>query len=64
MDIMFGKKITKNHVSDFDVFFRAFDKGRKDLTPSRIQEVEKHKKIADKRDHPVEADDKILWEKF
>lgn len=61
---MFGKKQKKNYVSEFEKFFRAFDKNRSDLPLSRKREVEKHRKIFQKRDHVVEDNKTFIWEKF
>ncbi|MCS5708933.1 hypothetical protein CC99x_008470 [Candidatus Berkiella cookevillensis] len=61
---MFGCKLKKDYVSDFDAFFRAFDEKRTKLPPSRIKEVEKHKKIFDKRDNPAEDDAPTIWKSF
>ena len=61
---MFGKKLKKDYVSEFEQFFRAFDEKRSDFPLSRKQEVEKHKKIAQKRDHAVEDEKPVIWEKF
>lgn len=61
---MFWNKIKKNYVSELDNFFRSFDKNRKILSAARLAEVEKHKKIFEKRDNPTEDLSKSPWKDF
>lgn len=61
---MFGRKLLKNYTSDFEKFIREFDAKRKTMPDSRIKEVEKHKKIAHKRDNAVEEESSAIWKGF
>lgn len=55
--------IRTGYMSEIDQFLREFDKNRP-LKGSRLQEVEKHKKIFAKRDGFVEEQENLIWEKF
>ena len=48
---MFSSKIIKNYRSEFDKFFHDFDNKRTTIPKSRKAEVEKHRKIFEKRDN-------------
>lgn len=56
--------IDKFYVSPFDKMMRQFDKAH-DKSVSQMKEIEKHQKIAQLRDHPIEdnSQDKI-WSGF
>ena len=56
--------IDKFYVSPYDKFLREFD-AKHEKSVSQIQEIEKHKRIAQLRDHPIEeqAEGKI-WAEF
>jgi hypothetical protein len=56
--------IDKFYVSPYDKFLREFDASH-DKSASQIKEIEKHKRIAELRDHPIaeNAKDKI-WSDF
>jgi hypothetical protein len=56
--------IDKFYVSPYDKFLREFDV-KHEKSASQIQEIEKHKRIAQLRDYPIEeqAEGKI-WAQF
>jgi hypothetical protein len=55
----------KHYVSEADRFLRAFYRDHPKPTHSQKEEIEKHDKIAEKRDHASsENPDKKLWEEF
>lgn len=52
------------YMSEIDQFLREFDQKRTTLPDSCIKEIEKHKKIAAKRDGIVEEQDNFIWKEF
>lgn len=58
---MFGKKLLKNYVSGIDNFMRGFEQKRKSKTDSQMKEIDKHQKIAYKRDNEVEDKQTDIW---
>ena len=56
--------IDKFYVSPFDKMMREFDASH-DPSISQMKEIEKHRKIANLRDHPIETDAKDkIWAGF
>ncbi|HBB53587.1 MAG TPA: hypothetical protein DCZ80_06770 [Legionellales bacterium] len=56
--------IDKFYVSPFDKMMREYDAAH-DKSISQMKEIEKHKKISNLRDHPIEADAKDkIWAGF
>ena len=45
-------KTDKTYVSDLDKFITKFDEENKTRSKSQMAEIEKHQKIAEKRDNP------------
>jgi hypothetical protein len=56
--------VDKFYVSPYDKMMREFDVTH-DKSISQIKEIEKHKKISNLRDHPIESDPKDkIWAGF
>jgi hypothetical protein len=56
--------IDKAYISEYDIFFAQFDKTH-EKSLSQQKEIQKHKKIAEKRDNVMNQDKKgIIWEAF
>lgn len=58
------KIIREGYISELDLFMQQFDKDHPDFGASRLKEIEKHKKIAAKRDGIVGKSKPLIWEKF
>ena len=54
------------YISELDKFYHGYNKQRKDWlsNPLRVQEMNKHEAIFDKRDNPVEKKAENLWKDF
>lgn len=56
--------IDKAYVSPYDKFMRQFDKDH-EKSPSQIKEIEKHKRIAERRDNPnFKEEEGEIWGGF
>jgi len=56
--------IDKFYVSPYDKFLREFDASH-EKSNSQIKEIEKYKRLAELRDHSIEANgDKKIWADF
>ncbi len=56
--------IDKFYISPYDKFMREFDINHQ-KTPSQIQEIDKHKRIAELRDNPITTDvEGKIWADF
>jgi hypothetical protein len=51
-------------ISELDQFLQDFDKNRSAVPDSCQKELEKHRKIAEKRDGIVEDNDSPIWKDF
>lgn len=49
--------IDKTYVSEYDKFLRAFDKEHPIKSPSQQAEIEKHRRVFEKRDNPLSSCD-------
>ncbi len=62
---MAEKKIQRTgYTSEIDQFLREFDKKRTQIPDSVTKEIEKNKRIAEKRDGIVEEKDSPIWKEF
>ena len=62
---MAEKKIQRTgYTSDIDQFLIEFDKKRTQIPDSVTKEIEKNKRIAEKRDGIVEEKDSPIWKDF
>lgn len=52
------------YMSEIDTFLREFNQNRSQIPDSVKKEVEKHKKIADKRDRVVDENSSPIWKDF
>lgn len=59
----YSDDIDKSYVSPVDEFLFTFDK-KHPKTASQKREIEKHRRIAQKRDHAVDEAQDSLWENF
>ena len=59
----YSDDIDKSYVSPVDEFLFTFD-SKHPKTASQKREIEKHRRIAQKRDQSAEAPQDMLWEKF
>lgn len=62
---MLNKKIIRNgYISELDLFLKKFDQSHPHFCASRLEEIEKDRKIAAERDGVVQKPKSDLWEKF
>lgn len=59
----YSDDLDKSYVSPVDEFLFTFDKNHP-KTASQKREIEKHRRIAKKRDQAVDGPLDTLWEKF
>ena len=59
----YSNDIDKSYVSPVDEFLFTFDK-KHPKTPSQKREIEKHQRLAKKRDDASVENNDTLWEKF
>ena len=60
---MYKKIIRKGYTSELDHFLKKFDETHP-LSDTQIKEIEKHKRIAAKRDGIVEEQESFIWKEF
>lgn len=62
---MFKSKLKKEgYQSELDAFFHQFDDKRNEFPQSRLNEIQKHRVLFNKRDNPVEEETSKLWSGF
>ncbi len=52
------------YMSEIDKFLREFNQNRSQVPDSVVKEVEKHKKIAAKRDKVADEETSPIWKDF